>query len=93
MKGLLRTQASSSLACLCMALGTMVSPLLFLAASAFAWPRARRGHADDIMLAAGGLLLFLVMTGYGIGKDLALRDNAASSAQAACVPACNTASR
>ena len=62
--------------------GIVFSPLFFaLAFLAFGAQIAKTNKPIGLGIAAFGVVYFLLVFGYGIGKDLALRDNAQQASQ------------
>lgn len=76
MHGRIRSDRAVSYASLSIVAGALFSPLFFLLAVAIGYPAARRGRLSGGLVMATGLLFFLVVQGYDMGKTLALRDNA-----------------
>ena len=74
MQQILRTRWTEILAFPCFVFGAMLSPLFFLLAAAMAWPSVRRGRRWGLAWMGTAVAMFLLVTGYGIGKDLALHD-------------------
>ncbi|RNF84161.1 hypothetical protein EER27_07080 [Lysobacter psychrotolerans] len=61
-------------------LGVVASPVFFAGALAcHGLLLVRRNPAQGIVTAVLGVVFFLVVLGYGVGKDMALRDNARAS--------------
>ena len=57
--------------------GILLSPLFFACAFlAFGAQIAKKNKPLGLGIAALGLVYFMLVFGYGLGKDLALRDNA-----------------
>jgi hypothetical protein len=63
--------------------GVFVSPLFFAAAFLLLGAQlAKKNKRLGLAVAGFGVLFFLVVAGYGIGKDMALRDNALAASTA-----------
>ena len=76
MHGRIRSDRAVSHAWLFIVAGALFSPLFFLVAIVIGGWAARRGQPSGGLLMATGLVFFLLVQGYGMGKALALRDNA-----------------